>query len=577
VNEEPTIRLPVVEVSSESNGTSRRGAFPTGDAIILPRDTIKSHPTIPANVDLSRFEPTVIGAIRRYRILVLTMAILGMVIAVAYSLHEQKIYQTEVNVTFQPPASSQASANPGQYLDNQVLLLQSQNVAQQAAKIANRELGTNVLDAQDFYGNPSSLVVNPPITATPGGYGASIVAVSFKGPSPQIAQVGLNAVLQAYDKAVSNDIRAQANATVAGIDKLINQSRNPAQQAALETQRTQVLVNEQTDLAQTPTASVGSATRANGHSALNGVVGLIAGLLVGAALAYALALRRRSIAGREDPAVIYGVPMIAEIPAFKAGGDLLPMANDPYSSAAEAFRFAAVSIERVRAVRGTPLSLAFVSPVAGAGKSTAVANLALALAEGGARLLVMDADAADDGLTARLLPGIQMTGGFEEILSGWREPAECLKTSPYNDAIAVIGSSPAASRLVTGAARLRAARRLFAQFMGSFDIVLVDCPALLQVADATEVANAVDAAIIVVNPNDRIPDHLETAGWLMRSGSDVIGYLYNRAQMRYPGARYRDGVSAARTHIQAPQVPLNFTDSQQRDNSREQPQQQPQR
>ena len=387
-----TVRLPVIEVSSESNGTSRRAAFPASDTIIPPRNTIKSNPTIAANVDPARFEPTVFGAVRRYRILVLTMAILGMVIAVAYSLHEQKIYQAEVNVAFQPPALSQASANPGQYLDNQVLLLQSQGVAQQATNIANRELGTNVLDAGDFYGNHSSLVVNPPTTATPGGYGASIVAVSFKGPSPQIAQVGLNAVLQAYDKVVSNAITAQANATVAGIDKLISQSRNPAQQAALETQRTQVLVNEQTDLAQTPTASVGSTTRANGNWALDGVIGLVAGLLVGAALAYVLALRRRKIAGRQDPAVIYGVPMIAEIPAFK--GDLLPMADDPHSAAAEAFRFAAVSVERVRAARGTQLSLAIVSPFAGAGKSTVVANLALALAEGGTRLLVVDADAS---------------------------------------------------------------------------------------------------------------------------------------------------------------------------------------
>ena len=60
-----------------------------------------------------------------------------------------------------------ASADPGQYLDSQVLLLQSQGVAQQAANIANRELGANLLDVQDFYGNHSSLVVNPPATATP--------------------------------------------------------------------------------------------------------------------------------------------------------------------------------------------------------------------------------------------------------------------------------------------------------------------------------------------------------------------------------------------------------------------------
>jgi Mrp family chromosome partitioning ATPase len=546
-NSEQTMRLPVVEFDGESDGKPRPGALPAGDTIIPPRDATKSHPTIAANAASLQFEPTVFGAVRRYRVVVLSLAILGLVVAVAYSLHEPKIYQTKANITVPlPSSSSQTAADPGQYLDNQVLLLQSQGVAQQAADMANRELGANVLDAQDFYGNHSSLVVNPPITAVPGGYGASIVAVSFKGSTPEISQVGLNAVLNAFDAAVSDAIRTQANATVAGIDQAIKRSKNPTQQAALETQRTQVLVNEQADLAQTPTAAVGSTTRANGHWALDGAIGLVAGLLVGAALAYALAVRRRQIAGRQDPAVIYGVPMIAEIPAFKARGGLLPMADDPHSAAAEAFRFAAVSVERICAARGAPLSLAFVSPLAGAGKSTVVANLALAIAEGRTRVLVVDADAADDGLTARLLPGIQINEGFEQILSGGQASAECLKLSPLNDAITVMGSSPAERRLVTGAARLQATHALLAKARAGFGIVLIDCPALLQVADAIELVNAVDAAIVIVNPDDQIPDHVEMADWLRRDGSDTIGYLYNRAQMRSLGVRHRHSGSAAR-------------------------------
>ena len=73
-------------------------------------------------------------------------------------------------------------------------------------------------------------------------------------------------------------------------------------------------------------------------------------------------MRRRQIAGRQDPAAIYGVPMIAEIPAFKARGGLLPMADDPHSAAAEAFRFAAVSVERICAARGAPLVSWLLSP-----------------------------------------------------------------------------------------------------------------------------------------------------------------------------------------------------------------------
>lgn len=502
-----------------------------------------SHPAISADVEPRRFEPTVFGAIRHYRVMIIAVAILCMVAAIAYSLVQPKLYQAEANVTVPlPVSSSAAAADPGQYLDSQVLLLQSQGVAQQAAKIADSEPGGNRLAVSDFYGSGSAMKVEPPLTATPGGYGASIVAVAFQGPSADVAQAGLNAVFQAFDQAASDAIRARANATIAGIRKAINQSSGSAQQAALLAQQAQTVVNEQTDLARTPTAAFGPVTRANGHWAVNGAVGLAVGILAGAALAYVLAVRRRRIAGRPDAAVIYGVPMIAETPAFRAGDGPVPVAADPQSAVAEGFRFAAGSVERVCAARGVPSSLAFVSPLAGAGKSTVVANLALAMAEGGTRPLVVDADAADGGLTARLLPGIAITEGFEQVLGGQLAFADGVRPSPLNDAITVLGSGPAAARLVTGAARSRAAYALLAEARASFGIVLIDCPALLQVADATELVSAADTAIIVVNPDERIPDHLEMAGWLKSSGSDIAGYLYNRAPLRSHVARYgRDG------------------------------------
>ena len=539
-----------------------------------------SHPTIASDVDPHRLEPTVFGAVRRYRGVVLAVAILGMLAAVGYSLMQPKVYLSEASVTVPLPVSSSAApADPGQYLDSQVLLLQSQGVAQSAADIADRELGSDHLDASDFYSNGGSLAVDPPTTAAAGSYGASIVAVSFKGPSREIAQVGLSAVLQAFDEAVSDAIRTQANATITVINKAIKQSSNPAQQAALRTQQAQTRINEQADLARTPTAAFGPTTRANGHWALDGAIGLVVGIILGAALAYVLAFRRRRIASRQDAAVIYGVPMIAETPALRAenripGGGLVPMAADPHSAAAEAFRFAAGAVERVCAAQGMPLSLVFVSPLAGAGKSTVIANLALAIAEGGTRLLVVDADAADGGLTARLLPGIPITEGFEQILGGQRTLSECIQPCPFNDAIAVLGSDPAVPRQVTGAARSRAARALLVKAKASFEIVLIDSPALLEVADATELVNAADAAIIVVNPNERIQDHVEMVDWLKSSGSDVVGYLYNRAQMRSYVSRHRRDGSVARPvrEVRPSLVDVGIFDDQNR-----QPSQQPQR
>lgn len=539
-DQDKTVVLPAGGARDDSHGGPPRKPFSSQNVIIPPKRSITSGEPVADGAGPSRFEPTVFSAVRRYRGLVVAVAILITAAAIGYSLVQHKVYQTAARITVPLPVSSQvAQADPGQYLDGQVLLLQSQGVARRAAAIANRELGSNRLDAADFSGTGSSLVVSPP--TAPGGYGASIVGVSFLGPSAEISQAGLNAVLRAFDEAVAVTTKAQADATIAGIDQAIDQTRNSAERAALVTQRAQTVVNEQTDLARQPTAAITPTTKANGHWVRNGVLGLVIGIILGAALAFALAYHRRNIASRQDPAAIYGVPMIAETAAVKAartrrsrgtpGSALLPVAADPDSAVAEAFRFAAGSVERVCAAR-VRLSLAFVSPVAGSGKSTIVANLALAMAEGGTRLLVVDADTGENRLTAQLLPGIAITEGFEEVLDGRRALSDCVKFSPFNPAVAVLGSSPATPRNLTGAARSRAAAALLAEAKSRFDIVLIDSPALLQVADATELVSAADATIIVVNPDERIPDHLEMVDRLKPIRSDVVGYLYNRAPGR---------------------------------------------
>ena len=102
----------------------------------------RNHRPNSAEGGLFRSEPTVFSAIRRYRIMILVIAILGLVVAGAYAAIEPKVYQAEANVTVPLPASSQVgAADVGQYVDNQVVLLTSEGIAQQAADIANSELG----------------------------------------------------------------------------------------------------------------------------------------------------------------------------------------------------------------------------------------------------------------------------------------------------------------------------------------------------------------------------------------------------------------------------------------------------
>jgi Mrp family chromosome partitioning ATPase len=503
-----------------------------------------------ASVESARFEPTVIGAVRRYPLIVVTFALLAVVAAIGYTLHKGSTYAGKASVTV-------PSSQDGQSVDDEVVLLESPAVAQRAASIANATLHDNIFSAPDFYTSGGSVAIVPPSGAGVGSYGASIIGVVFTASNPRVAQVGANALLQAFNQVRSAAIAARYRNALAGIDEAINATVDPAQRAALMTQRNQQLVNEQIDLAQQPVVALATEPTSPVSSGLKktAVEGLVVGLAVGAAAAYIRASRRRGFVNRQDPATLYGVPLIGEIPAFEAAKALrlngaavrgLPVTADPHSAVAEAFRFAAGSVERIRAERGPRLSLVFVSALADAGKSMVVANLALAIAEGGTRVLVVDADVGDGGLTTRLLLGTPADGGLERVLAGQQPLANCIQPSPLNGAVAVIGSGPALQRRVTGAARARAASALLAKAKSSFDVVLIDIPGLLQVADATELVGASDAAIIVLGPDERIRDHVETVDRLKLIGADIVGYIYDGAPMPTPLARYQRNGSSAR-------------------------------
>jgi hypothetical protein len=78
------------------------------------------------------------------------------------------------------------------------------------------------------------------------------------------------------------------------------------------------VANQQYNVAQKPTVATQLATLANHKWKRAGAIGLVIGILIAGALAFALASRRRGIADRQDPAALYGVPLIGEIPAFDA-------------------------------------------------------------------------------------------------------------------------------------------------------------------------------------------------------------------------------------------------------------------
>jgi uncharacterized protein involved in exopolysaccharide biosynthesis len=315
-----TLALPIVEARAAGNGIPSRGPLPRSDTFV-PRQSVSATNSVAVDAASQPSQPTVFGAVSRYRVLVLIMAILGMVAGAAYALMPPKEYRAQAFITMPQQVSLQGQqADAGQYLDSQVLLLQSQDVAQRAAKIADAALNSNILTASDFFGPESQLLVSPPTTAAPGAYGATVIGVTFAGSTPQIAQEGANAVLQAYDQARTAMIKTEDNSVINALGTSIGatnfqlahlgtantqysaslRQQLEVQREALTTQRAQAIVNEQIDLAQQPSTQTASEpVKPSNHKwAIDGAAGLIGGLLLGAALAFALASRKTARADR---------------------------------------------------------------------------------------------------------------------------------------------------------------------------------------------------------------------------------------------------------------------------------------
>jgi Mrp family chromosome partitioning ATPase len=483
-----------------------------------------------------RFEPTVVGAVRRYWMMVLMVALLTAAAAVSFSMVVPEVYRAHATVTV-PPMSLSGGEDSSQYLESQVLLLQSPEVADRAARIANGMLNEEVLSASDFAVDAQSLEITPPEGTSPGSYGSGIITVSFTWPDRRVAQAGTNAVLQAFDDARMATITAEAEATVAGIETAIRDARTRGQLKDLVNQRTETLVKQQVDLARHPTVVWATEPQqaVNGNSKRSGAIGLVVGTILGAGLAYALAIRRRPVPDSLSAVEIYDAPLLCEVGARKLPVSIwraepLPVVAEPQSARAEAFRFAARSVEQTRVALTAPLVVAFVSTRSGSDRSPALANLALASAESGTSVLAVDADPSSGALTDLLLADSAITDGFAQVLNGTRAVSDCIQSSPLNWNLAVLGCGEPCRTRRTGVAYRLAVEELIGKAKASFDLVLIESPALLHVADAAELVSRCDAAVVLVGEDDPVRDHILTAEHLQRVGIDVLGYIYDRSR-----------------------------------------------
>jgi capsular exopolysaccharide synthesis family protein len=171
----------------------------------------------------------------------------------------------------------------------------------------------------------------------------------------------------------------------------------------------------------------------------------------------------------------------------------LVMLSDPHAPAAEAYRSLATNLQ-FSSLDQPVRTVVVTSAAPGEGKSTTVANLAIALAEGGRRVIVVDADLRRPGLHA--LFGASNREGLTSALIGDQPQLPLQDTAVPGVRILASGPLPPNPLEVLGSRRLD---QVLALARSQADFVLVDTAPAAALADAWVLAPRLDGVLLVVS------------------------------------------------------------------------------
>lgn len=252
-------------------------------------------------------------------------------------------------------------------------------------------------------------------------------------------------------------------------------------------------------------------------------LGLLAGLAVGVGAAFARNALDTSVKSVDVLGAASGAPNLGAI-AYdaKVPGKPLTVQGDPQSPRAEAFRQLRTNLQFIDVDNPRKVILV-TSAMPGEGKTTTVANLAIALSSMGGRLLVIEADMRRPKLSAML--GLDRSVGLTRVLSGRMRLQQAVQ--PWGggafDVLATGPTPPNPSELL-GSNQMRA---LLDEARSTYDVVLIDTPPLLPVTDAAAIAPATDGAVLVCRFKQTTRPQVEAAAQALRSVSvEPLGTVF---------------------------------------------------
>ena len=261
------------------------------------------------------------------------------------------------------------------------------------------------------------------------------------------------------------------------------------------------------------------------------LLAMLFGVLVGLGVVFLLEYMDESLRTPDDVSQVLGLSTLAVIDHLKNKDGLIHGSNAGHSRVAEAFTILATNLHSADKPQRTYL---VTSSMPAEGKSLVTAHLAVALARTGLKTVAIDADLRRPQL--HRLFGLEQGQGLTDALRAGSGAAYLRPTGI--DGLQILSSGEAPSDPVAALSSPNLAR-LVAELERENDVVLIDCPSALGIADVRILARLADGVLLVVRAGHTSGrDAREAVDLLRQAGAPIMGTVLNAVPGRR-GAYYR--------------------------------------
>ncbi|MDQ3068780.1 MAG: polysaccharide biosynthesis tyrosine autokinase [Acidobacteriota bacterium] len=275
----------------------------------------------------------------------------------------------------------------------------------------------------------------------------------------------------------------------------------------------------------------------------NLLIALLAGVMLALAVSFGLDYLDDTIKTPEDITRKLRIPFLGLVPSVR--GEKQPVLSGPVPhDFGEAYRALRTSLVFTSGGEKTRV-IAVTSAQPLEGKTTTACNLAMVLAFGGSRVLLMDADLRRPGVHKALK--MNNTVGLSHLLVGQARVREAIqRTSDPNFCVMTAGRTPPNPSELLSSERMRQLIGNLSE--GPFDWVIIDTPPVLAVTDAVVVTPMVSGTVFVIGAEMTRRRLAERAvQMVLQTRPRVIGAVLNRVNFdrnkyyysRYYGYQYK--------------------------------------